>query len=226
MRDDYTDATVIIDESGSMGGLGLVVETINAFNHFVEEQKKAPGLCKLTLILFDSEHPYRVICSALDIKHVVPLTDRIYIPGAMTPLNDCVGSAITSTGNRLSALAEQERPGKVIFLIITDGLENASKEYPGHSGRSRIKDMIEHQKTKYNWQFTFLGAGFDVEAEAATMGIHVAAASPMPSMHNLGKAMRHYTDNTTAYRGGMSSSMDWSTTQKDDIATEDKEDSN
>ena len=141
MKQNYSDITVVLDRSGSMGV--LTNEVIGAFNTFVDEQKQVEGEATFTLIQFDDR--YEVNCEAINIQHVSHLDETTYVPRGMTALFDAVGKAIVSTGKRLSDMAESDRPEKVIFLIQTDGEENASKKY----SLSTVKSMIREQQEVY-----------------------------------------------------------------------------
>ena len=170
---DWIDITVVLDKSGSMNVVRA--ETISGYNKFVKEQVKAGKNASLTLVTFDSnsiDKPEQ----ATRIDKVKQLSKHTYIPGALTPLYDALGVAMTDAGNRLSAIPEAERPDKVLFVIITDGLENASTEYT----REKINQMISHQTNVYNWQFMYLRANADewtAEAEAQGLGIPLSNTS-------------------------------------------------
>jgi len=137
-------------------------------NAFIKQQAGEPGEAVLTLVQFDTEYEF--------IHKGVPVQDAgeyKLTPRGMTALLDAVGQAINETGQRLSNTPEAERPGLVIFVVMTDGHENSSKEF----NRSQIKKMIERQQNEYNWHFTFLGANQDAFAEAASMGIDASGAA-------------------------------------------------
>ncbi|MBR5879782.1 MAG: hypothetical protein IKY91_09505 [Akkermansia sp.] len=169
MNNNLTEIVFILDRSGSMDH--IAADTIGGYNTFIEKQKQEPGEAKLTTVLFDSI--YEVIHDGVDIQKVEPLTSTQYWARGMTALMDAVGRTINSVGERLAATPEEERPGKVIFVITTDGLENASREFT----RAQVKQMIEHQTSKYDWQFMFLGANIDAAAEAVSMGIDAQFAA-------------------------------------------------
>lgn len=173
MKKDLTDITVVLDRSGSMSNVR--VDTIGGFNVFLEEQRKAPGSAKLTLVQFD--HEFTRVVDAIDVENVAPLTDLTYIPRGNTALLDAIGRSIVETGQRLAALPEMERPGIVVFAIITDGHENASKEY----SRGAVFDMITLQREKYSWQFLFLGANQDAIAAGQSFGIQAGNAATYQS---------------------------------------------
>lgn len=160
MRSDLTDVTVILDRSGSMESCR--VEAENGVNHFIEEQKKQDGECVFSLAQFDNE--YELFHDAVPIADV----PKFYlVPRGMTALLDAVGRTINETGDRLSKMPEDQRPGLVVVLIVTDGMENSSKEFT----KARVKEMIERQQNEYQWKFSFLGANQDAFGEAASLGI-------------------------------------------------------
>ena len=163
MKDNLTDISVVLDRSGSMEMVKS--DTIGGFNAFVESQKKADGDATLTLAQFDNV--YDVIHEAVDIQSVPELTDTTFVPRGMTALLDAIGRTINSTGARLKAMDEADRPGKVIFVILTDGAENASREFT----RGMVNEMIKTQTEQYNWDFVFLGANQDAIATGASLGI-------------------------------------------------------
>jgi uncharacterized protein YegL len=161
MRNSLTDVTVVLDRSGSMQSCREDAE--GGLNTFIDEQKKQPGETLFSLVQFDTE--YEFVHKGTPIREVGPCQ---LVPRGMTALLDAVGRAIAETGERLSGMPEPERPGLVVFVIVTDGQENSSKEYT----KPQIKQMIETQQYIYKWQFTFLGANQDAFAEAASLGIH------------------------------------------------------
>jgi hypothetical protein len=160
---DTTEIVVIIDKSGSM--CHLVDDTIGGFNSFIEEQRALPGHANLTLVLFNQQ--YELIEMGENIQDIKLLSRDTYYPSGYTALLDAVGRAINETGQRLANITEEDKPGKVIVVIITDGQENCSREFE----KQQIKDMITHQQEKYSWQFVYLGANQDAFAEAGELGI-------------------------------------------------------
>ena len=163
MKENLTEIVFILDESGSM--TPLTTDTIGGFNSYIESQKKEPGEAYLTTVLFDDR--YVVLHDHVNIQDVPLLTDHDYRPMGMTALMDAIGKTINNVGHRLANTPEEQRPSHVIFVITTDGYENASREFT----RAQIKKMIEHQQEKYSWQFLFLGAGIDAYHEAQSIGI-------------------------------------------------------
>lgn len=163
MKENLTEIVFLLDRSGSM--LPLTNDTIGGYNSFVERQKNEPGEAKLTTVLFDDE--YTLLHNGADIKTVEPLDSTTYFARGMTALYDALGKTINDVGHRLAGTPEEERPSKVIFVITTDGLENASREFT----QSSVKEMITHQTEKYSWEFIFLGANIDSAQVGDTIGI-------------------------------------------------------
>ena len=165
MKQDYTDITVLLDRSGSMSSIAS--DTIGGFNTFVQDQAAEPGECRISLIQFDSQDPQQVDYSAIPVQEVVPLNQSSFQPRGTTPLLDALGTSIDNTGKRLAEMPELARPSNVLFVVITDGLENASLKY----SRKEIFGMIRHQEEVYKWNFVYLGANQDAIEEAGGLGI-------------------------------------------------------
>jgi uncharacterized protein YegL len=166
MRSDLTDITLVVDRSGSMAQVREDAE--GGVNSFIEQQAKEPGEALLTLVQFDTE--YEFLYKGVPISQVPKYE---LVPRGMTALLDAVGRAINETGERLAKMNEQDRPGLVIFVVMTDGQENSSKEF----SKTDIKAMIQRQQDTYHWHFTFLGANQDAFAEAGGMGIAAAGVA-------------------------------------------------
>lgn len=160
---DFTSINVIIDESGSMGHLAH--DTIGGFNTFLTEQKVVPGDAVLTLCTFNGD--YRLVHEFKPITGIPDLDIKTYRPGGSTALLDAMGTTINAVGTKLAAMPEDERPSKVIFLIITDGEENCSS----HFTHAQIKSMVSHQQDVYSWEFVFMGANIDAIATGTGLGI-------------------------------------------------------
>ncbi|WRP04558.1 vWA domain-containing protein [Rossellomorea aquimaris] len=167
MNTDLTEIIFLLDRSGSMGGLEH--ETIGGYNSFIEKQSQLPGQTLVTTVLFDDK--VEQLWSGVD-ANKIRLTQEEYFVRGCTALMDSVGKTILKVGHRLSSLEEVERPGKVIFVITTDGMENASVEFSA----SKVKDLISHQQERYNWEFIFLGANINVAEEALKIGIDIGNA--------------------------------------------------
>jgi hypothetical protein len=156
----YRHYLLIVDRSGSMSAIRDEAQA--GIRLFAAEQAALPGRATLTLVQFDSV--YEVVYDFAPLEAALGYELR---PRTMTALLDACGMAITRTGEKLTAMAEQDRPGKVIVLITTDGLENASREYK----REQVRELVTRQQEKYQWQFSYVGANVDAFAEAGAMGI-------------------------------------------------------
>lgn len=156
---------MILDRSGSMNSIAS--DTIGGVNRFFGEQRNLPGELLVTLVQFDDQEPFEVIHSGKPIKDVPELTSQTFKPRGCTPLLDAIGRGIVEAGKRFAAMNETDRPEKVLFVIMTDGFENASKEYT----KNKVNEMISHQRTAYKWEFVFLGANQDAIATASDLGI-------------------------------------------------------
>lgn len=163
MKNNLTEIVFILDRSGSMGG--LETDTIGGFNAMLESQKKAEGEALLSTLLFSNET--EVLHDRTDIRRVEPLSLLDYRVGGSTALLDAIGSAIRHIGNLHRETRPEERPAHTLFVITTDGQENASRRY----GYGELKRLIERQKEKYGWEFLFLGANMDAVAAASRFGI-------------------------------------------------------
>ncbi len=158
-----TELVFILDRSGSMSGLES--DTIGGFNSMLAKQKKEPGGAWVSTILFNNERV--VVHDRLPLEDVPPMTEQDYVPRGTTALLDAVGKAIHHIGSVHKYARKEDVPERTLFVITTDGLENASKHYT----YERVNYMIERQKEKYGWEFLFLGANIDAAAEADRLGI-------------------------------------------------------
>ena len=163
MKKDLTEMVFILDKSGSMAGLEK--DTIGGFNSMIERQKKAPGEALVSTVLFSGESV--VIHDRVELDWVGPMTEREYFVGGCTALIDAIGGAIHHIGNVHKYIREEDRPGHTIFVITTDGMENASHRYTA----GQVKAMVERQKEVYGWEFLFLGANIDAVETASHFGI-------------------------------------------------------
>jgi hypothetical protein len=168
MKTNLSDITVVLDRSGSMST--VADDTIGGFNTFLDEQKAAPGEANFTLVQFDTE--YEFVHKGRSVRDVPALTRQTFQPRGGTALLDAIGRAVQETGSRLDAMPESDRPAHVIFVILTDGQENSSKEYT----REKVFGIIDHQRTAYSWTFLFLGANQDAIQAGAGLGIPMANA--------------------------------------------------
>lgn len=163
MKSDLTELVFILDRSGSMGGLES--DTIGGFNAMLKKQTEGTGAALITTVLFDDE--FELLHDRINLKGVSPITEKEYFVRGSTALLDAVGKSIQKIINVQRNTTEAEKAEKVVFVITTDGQENASKEY----SYSKIKAMIEKQKKRYGWEFIFLGANIDAASEAEKFGI-------------------------------------------------------
>ena len=159
-----TELVFILDRSGSMAGLES--DTIGGFNAMIRKQKSQPGEALVNTVLFDNESV--VIHDRVPLQHVPELTDREYTVRGCTALLDAIGGAIHHIGMVHKYARPEDRPEKILFVITTDGMENASRTYT----YDRVKEMIRRQKENYGWEFLFLGANIDASLEASRFGIH------------------------------------------------------
>ena len=163
MKKGLTELVFILDKSGSMGGLEK--DTIGGYNSMLEKQKAVPGECLTTTVLFDND--YELLHDRIDIRAVSPITEKEYAVGGSTALLDAIGRTIHKIGNAQMNTADDYRAEKVMFVIITDGEENSSREYSAE----KVKAQIQRQKEKYDWEFIFLGANIDAVETAGRFGI-------------------------------------------------------
>lgn len=163
MKKGLTEIVFILDRSGSMSGLEK--DTIGGFNSTIEKQKKEEGEAFVSTVLFDSE--MEVLHDRVPLASIAPLTEKEYYARGCTALLDAIGGAIHHIGNVHKYARDEDRPEKTIFVITTDGYENASRKYTS----DRVKQMIERQKEKYGWEFIFLGANIDAIETAKSFGI-------------------------------------------------------
>ena len=164
-----TELVFIIDRSGSMSGLEK--DTIGGFNSMIERQKKEAGEALVSTVLFDTESV--VIHDRLPLENVPRMTEKEYFVGGCTALLDAIGGAIRHIGNIHKYARKEDVPEKTLFVITTDGCENASRRYD----YDKVRHMIERQKEKYGWEFLFLGANIDAAAEAKRFGIDADRAA-------------------------------------------------
>ena len=163
MKQNLTEIVFILDRSGSMAGLEK--DTIGGFNAMMEKQKKEPGEALISTVLFDNNT--QVIHDRVPLERMEPLTEKEYFVRGSTALLDAVGGAIHHIGNVHKYAREEDRPEKTLFVITTDGMENASRLY----SYDRVRAMIQRQQEKYGWEFLFLGANIDAAEEAGRFGI-------------------------------------------------------
>ena len=169
MKKNLTELVFILDRSGSMAGLEK--DTIGGFNAMIEKQKAEAGEAYISTVLFDNVS--EVIHDRVALNAVPKLTEKEYYVRGCTALLDAVGGAIHHIGNVHKYAREEDRPEKTLFVITTDGMENASRRY----SYEKVREMITRQKETYGWEFLFLGANIDAAREAARFGIDADRAA-------------------------------------------------
>ncbi len=163
MKKGLTEIVFILDRSGSMGG--LEADTIGGYNSMLEKQKKEAGEAVISTVLFDDRT--EILHDRKNLNDVNPITDKEYFVRGCTALLDAVGGAIHHIGNVQKEMPEDERPEKTLFIITTDGMENASKHYT----YEKVRKMVEKKKKKQHWEFVFLGANIDAIEVAGRFGV-------------------------------------------------------
>ena len=168
MKKNLTELVFILDRSGSMSGLES--DTIGGFNSLIEEQKCKPGQALVSTVLFNNESS--VLHDRVDLEKIQPMTRSEYSARGSTALLDAVGGAIHHIVNVHKYARREDVPERTLFIITTDGMENASFRYT----KAKVKQMIKRQKEKYGWEFLFLGANIDAAESAESIGIEPARA--------------------------------------------------
>lgn len=163
MKKGLTELVFIIDRSGSMSGLES--DTIGGYNAMLEKQKTEPGEALITTVLFDDR--YELLHDRINLKGVKPITDKEYYVRGSTALLDAIGNTINKIVNAHRHTSKEEVAEQTLFVITTDGMENASREF----SYDKVRQMIEYQKNKYGWEFIFLGANIDAVETAQRFGI-------------------------------------------------------
>jgi hypothetical protein len=209
MRNDLTDITLVVDRSGSMATIKDDAE--GGINTFIDQQKTATGEALLTLVQFDTE--YEFLHRGINVKQAPRYS---LVPRGATALLDAVGRAISEVGERLAKMNEPDRPGTVVFVIVTDGHENSSKEYT----RDRVREMIEHQQNVYKWEFVFLGADAKSFDEGVAMGVHAGnvaqynAANPAAAYAVTSSKLKHMR---SAKAAGQAADMKWTPEEREEL---------
>lgn len=198
MNNDYTHISLVIDRSGSMGRIRDDAE--GGVRHFIADQQALPGKATLTLVDFDDTYS---VAFQGDLADAPVYT---LIPRGSTALNDAIGKTIVTTGEFLALIPETDRPGKVVFVIVTDGGENASQEFSGYEGRDRVKALVERQERDYAWEFVFLAADMDAFATGSGYGI-ANSANFAATAASVGQTYSVATAAVATYRGAGGQSM-------------------
>lgn len=201
-KNNITELVFIIDRSGSMSGLEK--DTIGGFNSMIEKQRKEKGECYVSTVLFD--HETKVLHDRVKLSEVKPMTEEDYTVRGTTALIDALGGAIHHIGNIHKYARPEDVPAHTMFVITTDGMENASRRYTS----DQVKQKIERQKEKYGWEFIFIGANIDAVETAARYGIDSDRAVNYRADKKGTKVMYEAVANAVSYVrdcGGISS--DW-----------------
>jgi uncharacterized protein YegL len=175
-KKDLTEIIVVLDRSGSMQSMRK--DAVGGFNAFLEQQQKLPGEANVTIALFD--HEYELLENGTPIAQVKPLNDTTYVPRGSTALLDAVGRTINDIDARIKKASKAQRPSKTIMVVITDGQENASREFHG----SKISEMIKDQREKNKWEVIFIGADESAMRDARAIGV----GGPIYTMGNANPA--------------------------------------
>lgn len=208
-KNNITELVFILDRSGSMAG--LEEDTIGGFNSMIEKQKNEDGECYVSTVLFD--HVSEVLHDRVRLADIKPMTDKDYTVRGSTALIDALGNAIRHIGNIHKYARKEDVPAHTMFVITTDGCENASTQYTSE----QVRSMIERQKEKYAWEFLFIGANIDAVDTAARYGIDANRAVN----YNADKRGTHILYNSVAsavrnIRSNAPLSADWSAQIEED----------
>jgi hypothetical protein len=210
-KNDYTHITVILDRTGSMESIRD--DIIGGFNAFLEEQQKLPGKATMTLVQFDSQDPYEVICRFAPVFKVPKLDRNVYVPRASTPLLDAIGRGINDLEASLGSVDDTSQPAKVVLAIVTDGQENASREF----NRAQIVKMIAEKTKKHDWQFVFLSSDLEAIRDAESYGIARDANLPyVKDAKGTRDAWAVLSCNTAEYRSNKKKKMDFDLNDRKD----------
>ena len=210
MNEKLTELVFILDRSGSMGG--LEEDTIGGFNSLIEKQKTEEGEALVSTVLFDGDQ--EVLYDRVPLQKVEKMTREQYYVRGNTALLDAIGGAIHHIGNVHKYAREEDRPGKTIFVITTDGMENASRAY----NYDEVQRMVKHEQEKYGWEFLFLGANMDAISAARSFGIRADRAVRY-RRDSVGTRLNYEVVGETIYRyrGKKEISADWSAPIEADV---------
>lgn len=216
MKEHRTELVFILDESGSMSS--LVSDTIGGFNSLIEKQKKEEGECLVSAVLFNQSQ--KVVYDRVPITEITQMTEWEYCPGGTTALVDAMGRAIHHIGNVHKYARLEDRPAHTLFIITTDGMENASSQYSA----DQVRSMVEHQKAKYGWEFLFLGANIDAVETARRYGID---ASRTTRYHNdprgVATTYQSMGEAVNTIRNGRNLDRSWKKQTEEDFANRKKD---
>ena len=210
MNNNLTEIVFILDRSGSMAG--LEDDTIGGFNAMVEKQKKGEGEVLVSTVLFSDGS--QVLYDRVPLGKIEPMTEQQYQVGGCTALLDAIGGAVHHIANVHKYAREEDRPGKTIFVITTDGMENASRAY----NYDEVQRMVKHEQEKYGWEFLFLGANMDAISAARSFGIRSDRAVRY-RRDSVGTRLNYEVVGETIfrYRGKKEIDADWSAPIEADV---------
>jgi uncharacterized protein YegL len=205
-NDDLTLLAVLVDRSGSMSSCRTDME--GGLNTLVEEQRNLPGTLDLAIAQFDTVFDVVRPMGRLDVAYRYEL-----VPRGATALLDAMGKYITDIGGQLASKSDDERPAKVVMVIVTDGLENSSKEW----GRDAVKELVTKQRDQWAWEFIFLGANMDAVAEGASLGVSTASSMTFDANDPVAVAGSYaaVSSNLSGYRSGLVNSTAFSEEDRD-----------
>lgn len=205
MKPNYTHITLILDRSGSMADIRD--DVIDGFNFFLKDQQAQPGEATLTFVQFDTEAPYEVLLSFRPLAEVKPLTKQGFKPRGGTPLLDALGRGLNDLDTQLAALPEAERPEQIVFAVLTDGLENSSREFTA----KKIRSLIEERKAK-EWQFVFLSASLEALGESEELAFDRDSSAlfskEADAQNSTLHSMRMFSRSTAEYRKKVKKKLD------------------
>lgn len=209
MQNNVTELVFILDRSGSMAG--FEADTIGGFNATIEKQKKQDGKVYVSTVLFDNES--EVVHDRVDINDIKPMTEKEYQVGGCTALLDAIGGAIHHIGNIHKYARPEDVPEHTVFVITTDGMENASHRYSSQE----IKSKIKRQTEKYGWEFIFLAANIDAVETAESIGIRrERAANWLHTKEGVGRSYYAMCEAITSVRMNCADKMDLEEYLKED----------
>ena len=217
MKNDYTHIAVILDRTGSMESIRE--DTIGGFNAFVNQQKAEPGVATLTLVQFDSQDPYEIVHNFKPVGAVPALTRETFVPRASTPLLDAMGRGINDLEKSLAEIQEEEKPSRVVMVIITDGQENASHEFR----KDQIAKMIKEKQEQSAWQFVFLSADLAAIGDALASGIRANSSIRFsPSAQGTAAAWASASARVADYRADRSKDVSFTAEDRAQQESEEK----
>ena len=216
MKKDLLEMVWILDRSGSMAGLES--DTVGGFNAMIEKQKALPGEAYVSTVLFN--HFSKVLHDRVPVEKIEPLTENDYVPAGSTALIDAIGDAIHHIGNVHKYAREEDRPEKTLFVITTDGMENASHKYSA----DEVRAMIKRQQEKYGWEFLFLGANIDAVETASRYGIREDRSVNFHADHRgVCNAMDSVTEAAVYMRVAKAMPSEWKEKAEEDFNSREKD---